>query len=255
MNISNNGAVFERYAGYYDLIYQDKYYAQEARYIIAMLQSLNPQAQHLIELGSGTGNYSGYFADAGYHVTGIEKSESMIAGAKLKSIKNFNPLSGNMVSFDLGKEHDAAVSLFDTMGYLTKTGELISCFQSIAANLKKNGILIFDSWYTPAVYHLLPAVRIKRVEDSQYHITRLAEPVIYYHNNTVDVNYEFIIKNKADNQYRTLKEVHTLRHFSIPDIENIAGLTGFELIKCEELLTAKPADLNTWKVCFLLKKR
>jgi len=45
-----------------------------------------------------------------------------------------------------------------------------------------------------------------------------------------------------------------MRHFSIPEIDLIARLTGFEMIHTEEFLTEKPASEETWGVCFVLKK-
>jgi SAM-dependent methyltransferase len=253
--MSCNEHAFDLYGDYYDLFYQDKGYLKEAQYIVGLLKTLTPGASKLIELGSGTGNYSRYFSDAGFTITGIEKSGTMVTRSLLKSIKNFKPLLHDIVSFDLGEEYDAAVSLFDVMCYLTRTDDLLSCFNSVAQNLKKGGVFIFDSWYTPAVYSSPPVVRIKRAENDEFHITRLAEPEMDYQCNTVNVHYEFVIRDKKNNQYSTLKELHTLRHFNVPEINAVALSSGFELIGCEELLTGKPVDNNTWKVCYKLRKK
>ncbi|MXV14245.1 class I SAM-dependent DNA methyltransferase [Hufsiella ginkgonis] len=253
--MADNQHVFEDYSNYYDLFYRDKNYEKESGCVIALLKDLSPGAGTLIELGSGTGNYSHYFAEAGYHVTGIEKSRPMIERSKMKSIQNFEPLLCDMVSFDLDREYDAAVSLFDVMCYLTEDEELISCFNSISRNLKQGGVLIFDSWYTPAVYASPPQAGIRRAENDKVEIIRLAEPVMNYRQNTVAVHYEFIIRDKNNGQYRSLKEIHTLRHFNVPEIDAIACSSGFELIGCGELLTGKAADSSTWKVCYKLRKK
>jgi len=75
------------YGNYYDLFYTAKEYLNETNYIISILKEKLPQAVSLIELGSGTGNYSRCFSDAGYHITGIEISESMIAQSPKKTPK------------------------------------------------------------------------------------------------------------------------------------------------------------------------
>jgi hypothetical protein len=45
-----------------------------------------------------------------------------------------------------------------------------------------------------------------------------------------------------------------MRHFSIPEIELLAKLTGFEIIKTEEFLSGETPGPNTWGVCFVLSK-
>jgi len=253
--MSPNQGAFCDYGNYYDLFYTAKGYLNETNYIISILKKQAPNAISLIELGSGTGNYSRCFSDAGYHITGIEKSESMIAQSQKKEIKNFTPVLGDMISFKLPQHFDAVISLFDVMCYLTKTDDLISCLTSTAQNLKSGGMLIFDSWYTPGVYTTPPVVSIKRAEDDNSYITRLAEPIINYQNNTVSVCYEFIIKNKLTLQCRTVNETHTLRHFSIPEVEYFARIAGFELVACEEMTTGKPLTNYSWKACYQLKKK
>ncbi len=72
--------------------------------------------------------------------------------------------------------------------------------------------------------------------------------------NIVEVNYEMIIKNKLNNEYELLKEAHSMRHFSTPEIEMLADLSGFTLLKSEEFLTGKNPGADTWGVCYILQK-
>ena len=50
------------------------------------------------------------------------------------------------------------------------------------------------------------------------------------------------------------KEKHPMRHFSIPEIEFFASMSGFKLLQCEEWVTRKTPSDNTWGVCFVLEK-
>jgi SAM-dependent methyltransferase len=252
--MSDTNTVFNEYSDYYDLFYEHKKYALEAADVIDILKEHRPEAKEIVELGSGTGNYSKYFCQAGYHVTGIEKSSSMIAHAKNKFIKNFTPICADMVLFDTGKRFDAAISLFDVICYLTNTDDIITCFKNVARHLNEGGVFIFDAWYTPAVYCTIPTPSVKRLENDEYHITRIGEPIIKYAQNVVDVNYDFFIKNKIDNSYHTLAEIHTLRHFNVNEIELFAQLSGFKLVSAHELLTGNKPGKETWKICYLLKK-
>ena len=246
--------VFNEYSEYYDLFYDAKDYSSESQYFIKILKSLQPNSSNILELGSGSGNYASFFSRAGYKVTGIELSESMIARANAKSIPNFSSIKGNIASFNLHKKFDAAVSLFDVMSYLTKNEDIISCLKSVNEHLNKGGIFVFDSWHTAGVYTTPPAVNVKYAENDRAHITRIARPEMDYVNNTVLVNYDFIIKNKANNTQSVLTELHLMRHFSKPEIEFFANSAGFNLIKFEEPQTGNTLTKQSWKGCYTLEK-
>ncbi|UKT63334.1 class I SAM-dependent DNA methyltransferase [Pedobacter mucosus] len=252
--MQKNESIFNQYGEFYDLFYHDKDYSKESDYILNLLKTSDPKALSMIELGSGSGNFSEHLTDAGFNVTGIEQSQSMLDQSIKKSIKNFAPHLGNIINFNLDKEFDVAVSLFDVMCYLTVTDDIISCLKSVNKHLKNGGYFIFDSWHTAGVYTSLPSVSIKRVENDSINITRIAEPEINYELSTVDVNYEFIIKNKTSNLLSTIYETHTLRHYSVVEVDFFAKLTGFRLIKSEELLTGEKATNTSWKVCHILQK-
>src|ERR1700712_4306469 len=113
--MKHNDNVFEGYGSYYDMFYKNKNYLHECKFFLSRLNTLNTQAKHLIELGAGTGNYSQHFCNAGYMVTGIEKSMAMIAESKIKRIANFSPVHADMISFALPEKYDAAFALFDVM--------------------------------------------------------------------------------------------------------------------------------------------
>ena len=50
--------VFDAYAAYYDLLYQDKNYHKEAKYILRLLEDNGISSGKILELGSGTGKHA-----------------------------------------------------------------------------------------------------------------------------------------------------------------------------------------------------
>lgn len=246
---------FNLYSQYYDLLYKEKDYKAEAEYVVKALRTINPSTSTIIELGSGTGNHAQYLSEQGFKVLGVEKSGDMVSIAKEKNIKNYFPNIGDITSFNMKEKVDAVISLFHVISYLTNNEELIKCFLLANKHLNQGGIFLFDIWYSPAVYVLKPETRIKRLENEQLEITRIAEPIIHYNESVVNVNYEVIIKHKLNNFVTTLKETHPMRHFSINEIKLLAQMTGFEIVKTEEFLTANQPSENTWGVCFILQKQ
>lgn len=249
-----DSASFQLFNNYYDLLYNEKDYEKETEYVTGILKGHNAKANKLLELGFGTGNYSKQLSDAGFRVTGVEKSEHMVAIAKSKAIPHFVPVLDDISSFKLNKKFDAVLSLFHVISYLTKNQKVIACFKQVHQHLKKNGIFIFDVWYTPAVYSQQPRNTSKHTETEQYEITRLAEPVIDYEENVVHVKYQLNVKNKITGQNEVLNETHSMRHFSSPEIKLMAKLSGFKLVHAEEFFTAKQPCAETWGVCYILQK-
>jgi hypothetical protein len=140
------------------------------------------------------------------------------------------------------------------VSYLTTNEMVISCFNSTNKHLEKGGLFLFDVWYSPAVYHQQPETRIKRLFSDNISITRLAEPLIHYNENVVDVNYEVIVKDNATGMTDVFTELHPMRHFGWPEIELLAMLSGYKLLHAEEFGTGKHPGRDTWGVCFILQK-
>lgn len=77
-------SIFEEYAYYYDLLYKDKDYIKEAKYIDKLLKEENENINYILNLGCGTGNHDTELHKLGYSIHGIDMSESMIAEANKK---------------------------------------------------------------------------------------------------------------------------------------------------------------------------
>lgn len=246
---------FNQYSQYYDLLYQDKDYRAESDYVFQELMHHHSKLNSILELGCGSGNHAQFFAERNLAITGLERSESMVKEALQKKIPNFTPIIADITHFDLNQTFDAAISLFHVISYLTDNQSLMSCFHSVNKHLNPNGLFLFDIWFTPAVYSQKPETRIRRLENETIAVTRLAESKSDAVTSVVAVNFEVLIQDKKTKKLTTLNEYHPMRHFSLPELELLAELTGFELIKSEEFLTKNKPSENTWGVCVIFKKK
>lgn len=246
---------FQAYSHYYDLFYSDKDYPQEVEYMHHLLQKYQSgKYSHLLELGSGSGRHAALFVERGYIVTGIEKSEEMAARAKAKNIAGFDLHVGDICDFHLEQKFDAAVALFHVISYLPENEKLIACLENVYKHLHEGGLFIFDAWYTPAVMAQMPEPRIKQLQNDSVDIMRVAQPLLDIPKNTVHVDYTIFVTDKQQDSYEVIKERHPMRHFGIPEIALLAKLTGFQLLHSEAFLTGQEPNLDSWGVCFILKK-
>ncbi len=252
--------VFNNYARYYDLLYKDKDYGAEAKYIHTLIRRHTPNAKSILELGCGTGVHATILAEMGYTLHGVDMSTEMLETAKARLSNRSRDLSENL-SFSHGdirtvrldKKFDAIISLFHVMSYQTTNEDLLASFATAKSHLNPGGIFIFDCWYGPAVISEKPAVRVKRLEDEQILVTRIAEPVMHAAKNIVDVHYHVFIKNKANNIVEELHEVHSMRYLFSPEIELFLSQLRLKLLASFEWMSGKEPGVDTWGVCFVVQ--
>lgn len=239
-------SVFNAYSAYYDLLYADKDYTKETLFIQRILAEQNIRSGSVLEFGSGTGKHGSLLAKLGYNVHGVERSARMVEIAE--SSNGFSCEQGDIRALDLSRTFDAVIALFHVLSYQVTNDDVNSVFACAARHLKTGGVFLCDFWYTPAVLFHRPTVRIKRVANDNYKITRIAEPLEIPNENRVDVNYEIHVQNISTNHVSVINEVHSMRHFTIPELNNIAKFYGLSMLQSCEFLSNQPASENTWGV-------
>ena len=247
---------FKEYSQYYNLFYQDKDYLAESEYILKQIKMFTKiRASSLLDLGSGIGTHGKLIAKQGFKVTGIELSPEMVTEANKVAHKGFHSLVGDIRSFDFKQIFDVITALFHVVSYLNTNSDLDKMFSSVTNHLEKNGLFIFDAWYSPAVFAMRPDVRVKRLKSGNLEITRIAEPEEIPNENLVKVNYTIFVKDLDKGYSKDFSEVHPMRHYSLPEILFFANKHGFEMIHSEEFLTGNSPSEKTWGVVFVLRKK
>ena len=246
--------IFDDYAYYYNLFYKDKNYTAEAERINHFLKLNKRNIKKILDLGCGTGRHDMELTKVGYEVHGIDISAEMIQMAK-----NNNSVSGGEISFEVADiraytnnvKYDAVISLFHVMSYQNTNEDIAKSFNTAYKHLEKGGMFIFDVWYGPGVLRDLPTVRIKNVEDANYDVMRIADPIMHPNENIVDVCYEVLVADKKTSVLRKINEIHKMRYFFYPEIKLLLENTGFELMACYDCNTLSTPDFNSWTVYFI----
>ncbi len=148
--------VFDGYAAYYDLLYREKDYAGEARFVLDALNRRGGPVRRLLGSGCGTGAHAEHFAAHGIDVEGIDCSEPMLDSARARA-KQLGALDARLRSsradiqrVRLGRTFDAVVSLFHVFSYQTTNQQFLDTLESARLHLCAGGLLLFDAWYGPA---------------------------------------------------------------------------------------------------------
>jgi SAM-dependent methyltransferase len=243
---------FQAYAAYYDLINQRKDYESECLYVKRLLRQSNSEVSNILELGCGTGQHAKLLSKSGFHVTGVDKSKAMLAGGNNSDC--FTAIEGDARCVRLNKKFDAVIALFHVFSYMISNDDVQSFLITANKHLKIDGTLMFDYWYLPAVLLQKPSNRILEVENDRLKVFRVSDTTLNAETNSVLVEFKIFVEDKLAGAITPIKERHEMRYFSLPEIENFATLTGFELLQSNEFLSDSRPSSNSWGVCSILRK-
>ena len=243
---------FGFYARYYDLLYKDKDYQSEADYVKSLLRSHKIPGSRILEFGAGTGIHAGLLKKTGFDIQGIEKSKTMIAMAK--EADRISLLEGDIRNKRVPGIFDGVISLFHVMSYQCCDADVAAVFANAENHLKTGGLFLFDFWHTPAVLIQKPEVREKVLRSSEIEVSRRAIPKQRLGKNIVDVHYQVKIRELASGKTHEFDEIHSMRHFTIKELDEFAKSSGMVRLLSEEFGTGKRPGEETWGVCNLYRK-
>lgn len=253
--------VFDKYARYYDLLYQDKDYTGEAAYIAGLLEKYGHHPQSILELGCGTGKHAELLAEKGYRVHGLDQSAGMLAEARQRANEGGQYIQNRLQftqadirNFALEEQFDASIALFHVMSYQNTDTDVASVLGRVAKHLTAGGIFVFDTWYGPAVLCQQPELRVKRLADAACEVTRIAEPVLRENEDICEVHYDVFVKDKKEDEIHEFQELHSMRYFFAGEVRRLLKESGFTLVDAFEFMTGNELGRDTWGSCFVARK-
>jgi len=248
--------VFQKeYAVAYDYLYKDKDYEKECDFIETIFKKFTSEVKTVLDLGCGTGGHAFILSRRGYKVTGIDRSEDMLAIAKEKaSNENLEVefIKGDITNVDLHQKFDAVIAMFAVMGYQATNSALSKACQVARKHLNTGGIFIFDCWHGPAVLTERPGMRIKEVKkDENDRIIRFTEPVLDILNHTVETKFK-LLRIQKGHLINETNESHIMRFLFPQEIRYFLEIAGFSEIEfCPFLELEKPLTDHDWNIAVI----
>jgi SAM-dependent methyltransferase len=239
----------KKYSKIYNQIYKKKNYIKEANYFVTLLKKNKISKNNILELGLGTGNHAKHLIKKSYNVVGIEKSSSMLKFAK--KIPKLKCILGDIRNIRLKKKFDSILSFFHVINYMLTNSDINNFFRTASIHLRKNGLLVFDTWNDRAV-------KIGQMSENKFFkINNYNIQKISYSKTTekkfIAIIFKFIVKKKKK-LITSFSENHTIRYFSSKEICFFANKNNFKLINNYNMLTFSKPLKNDKFSCFVFKK-
>jgi len=224
-----------RYAELYDLFYADKPYADEAQFVSDCVREFGlGSTREILELACGTGRHALELEKLGYRITATDRSPDMIEVARRRAAE-----TGSKVLFAVSdmrnlklpeKGYDAAVCLFDSIGYLQTDDAIRDALTEICAGLRPGGLFIFEFWHAPAMLNGYSPRRVRKFKTPNGEIIRTSETTLDRENRLANVSY-IVEERNTDSTGSTLHETHTNRFFTIEEMKSLVLRANMEPLK------------------------
>lgn len=254
------GSYIGRHAELYDLFYADKDYVGEAAFVHECLQShAGGHVHELLEIACGTGRHALELEKHGYRIVATDYSEDMLRCARSKAQSlgsRVEFLLQDMRSLDLGgRRFDAAVCLFDSIGYVQTNEAIGMVMKGVGHHLLGGGLFVLEFWHAPAMLRHYDPVRVRSWKRGDGEIVRVSRTSLDVQNQTASVAYS-IFDLKDDGTYSELNETQTNRYFLVQEMALQLTHNGFEFLKCfAGFSPSVPVTEDTWHIVALARKK
>jgi SAM-dependent methyltransferase len=205
-------------------------YAGDVAFLEAVFRRwMDGPPRTILDLGCGTGNHDLPLARRGHQVTGLDLSASQLAVARAKAKReglSIRFVRGDMRSFDLGREFDAAVCMFGAFGYLLKPADVVRCLRSLRRHLRPGGVFVFEYWQSSAA-------RPAGYQDwfhkagSDYELVRLSESRYDPRTRLLPIEFRFFVFQGGKVLDR-FDETHVVRTHEVANMRALLRQGGFE---------------------------
>lgn len=250
--------IYQKYADYYDILYQYKDYQKECDFLEKLFKRyLKRRSPSLLDLGCGTGGHALLLAKKGYRVTAVDSSERMLKIARAKAWQEKVSLDfrrGDVRNLRLGKRFDAVLLMFNVIGYQIANRDLAAAFKTAASHLKRRGVLILDCWFGPAVLRQMPGPRRQVIKNGSERLLKTSTSVLDILNQTVDIRYKVRRVSKGET-LDEVRETHKIRFLFPQEIKRYleeAGLVNLGIFPFMKL--DKAPTFADWNITVVAKK-
>jgi len=242
-------AQFTEIAQYYDELMAGVRYRMWVEYLLDLLERVEFKPKTILDVACGTGNVSEILADRDYEVVGVDMSPGMIEVAKAKHGRVEYHVS-DMAELELARRFDLAISLFDSLNYITDPRRLARAIERVGEHLVEGGYFIFDvNTIYALAHHFFDQANLASdryphyIWSSEYdHATRIC---------TIRMTFEVLEKGEP----RQFVETHYQRGYTLEELSRMLLDAGFEVVDVLHAYRFRKPTRRTDRVFYVARKQ
>ncbi len=244
---------YEKFAYLYDQLMVDAPYEEWVSFVLKVIEINEMDGQKLLDVGCGTGNIAIPLSKHGFSVTAVDLSEEMLFVAQQKSesegtkVKFFQQDMRHLESLGL---FDTAISLCDTINYLTDESDVVSTFQRVFEHLEQNGLFIFDV-HSP--FKINSMYKGNTYAYNGEDISYIWECFEGEKSDSVEHDLSFFVQTD-EGLYERFDELHKQRTYPLSFYENALKESGFEILSITSDFSVETFSENAERWFFVAKK-
>jgi SAM-dependent methyltransferase len=224
-----------RHAELYDLFYSDKPYADETRFIHSLLQKYhNNPVNRILELACGTGSHAIILNKLGYEIVATDYSEDMLKSARLKAEKNNVDIDFQLQDMrglpEYQPHFDAAICLFDSIGYAATNDAILDVLNGVHRNLNDDGLFIIEFWHAGAMLSKYDPLRVRSWVIPDGEVIRISRTTLDCAKQLAFVKYQ-IYEHNNNGTYSYIHEEQVNRYFLLQEMSMLLKCSHFNPIK------------------------
>jgi SAM-dependent methyltransferase len=226
-----------------------------AELLPAALERFEARPKSILDLACGEGTFAVMMSQAGYQVTGADRSNEMLRLARERATQEnveVEFLHLDMRNLPFEAEFDLVTCWFDSLNYLIEYEELVQTFQGVSRALKDGGLFAFDmnTIYGLAVNWQHHPAHIEQDTEDVFVIHR---PDYDYERNIASMRITGFMRDQ-DGWFR-MDEVHQERGYTLEEIRNALQASELRELACwgsiMEMTSPVPESGRVW---FLAQK-
>ena len=247
-------AAYENCARVYDLFMDNIPYEEWGKNICGILKRYGIRDGLVLDLGCGTGAMTEILSRAGYDMIGVDNSVDMLEAALEKkeiSGSDILYLLQDMREFELYGTVRAAVSVCDSVNYITEPEELLQVFRLVNNYLDPGGIFLFDLNTLYKYEKILgESVIAENWDEGSFIWENWYDP----EDRINEYDLTLFIREEKD-LYRKYQETHFQRAYSIEEIRGLLCDAGMSLEEIWDADTLGKPCPQTQRLYFIAREQ